>query len=123
MVDRTIAVDANDQMRFNPGDITVQEGETIAFTVTNSGNVDHEFVIGDADVQEEHENEMTEDEEGDGHGEESANAVEVAPGETKTLVYTFNEETDELYGCHVPGHYDAGMVGTITVEGDTAASE
>ena len=28
-----------------------------------------------------------------------------------------------LYGCHVPGHYDAGMVGTITVEGDTAASE
>jgi len=124
VVDRTIAVDANDGMRFNPGDIVVEEGETIAFTVTNSGKVDHEFVIGDAEVQEEHENEMAADDEGDGHGDESVNAVEVAPGETKTLVYTFNEESGELlYGCHVPGHYDAGMMGTITVEGDTSASE
>jgi uncharacterized cupredoxin-like copper-binding protein len=124
VVDRTIAVDANDGMRFNPGDIVVEEGETIAFTVTNSGKVDHEFVIGDAEVQEEHENEMAADDEGDGHGDESVNAVEVAPGETKTLVYTFNEESGELlYGCHVLGHYDAGMMGTITVEGDTSASE
>ena len=121
VVDRTILVDANDQMRFNPGDITVEEGETIAFTVTNSGALEHEFVIGDAEVQEEHENEMAEDD--DGHGEEETYAIELAPGETRTLVYTFDDAGELLYGCHVPGHYDAGMVGTITVEDSESASE
>jgi Cu+-exporting ATPase len=120
VVDRTIAVEANDGMHFNPGHITLEEGETIAFTVTNTGNIDHEFVVGDAEVQEEHENEMVEDDEGDGHGDEETYAVEVAPGETKTLVYTFNDTGELEYGCHVPGHYDAGMKGTITV---TEASE
>jgi len=121
VVDRTIAVDANDGMRFNPGDIVAEEGETIAFTVTNSGVVPHEFVIGDEEVQEEHENEMAVGE--DGHGDEETYAVEVAPGETRTLVYTFEETGDLLYGCHVPGHYEAGMKGTITVEGSSSASE
>jgi P-type Cu+ transporter len=120
VVDRTIMVDANDQMRFNPGDITVQEGETVAFTVTNSGTVDHEFVIGDEATQEEHESEMADEGE---HGDAETNAVEVAPGETKTLVYTFNEAGELLYGCHVPGHYDAGMLGTITVEGASDAAK
>ena len=50
----------------------------------------------------------------DDHGDEAE--VEVAPGETATLVYTFDEPGELLYGCHVPGHYAAGMVGTITVE-------
>ncbi len=121
VVDRTIAVDANDGMRFDPGDIVVEGGETIAFTVTNSGVVPHEFVIGDEEVQEEHENEMAVED--DGHGDEEEYAVEVAPGETRTLVYTFEETGDLLYGCHVPGHYEAGMKGIITVEGSSSASE
>ena len=37
-------------------------------------------------------------------------------GETKTLVYTFNEVGELEYGCHVPGHYEAGMKGDIIVE-------
>ena len=47
--------------------------------------------------------------------EEGEAAVEVAPGETATLVYTFDEPGTLLIGCHVPGHYAAGMKGTITV--------
>jgi uncharacterized cupredoxin-like copper-binding protein len=114
--DRTFQVEASDTMRFIPGEITVQEGETIAFVVTNSGEAEHEFVIGDEEVQQEHEAEMAESggEMEDEHGDEAE--VEVAPGETATLVYTFDEPGELLYGCHVPGHYAAGMVGTITVE-------
>jgi uncharacterized cupredoxin-like copper-binding protein len=108
--DRTIAVEASDTMRFIPGEITVHEGETIAFVVTNSGEAPHEFVIGDEEVQQEHEGTMSEEVE---HGDDAA--VSVAPGETATLVYTFEEAGELLYGCHVPGHYAAGMVGTITV--------
>ena len=124
VIDRTIAVDANDGMRFNPGDITAEEGETIAFTVSNSGVIPHEFVIGDEDVQEEHKSDMGADDDAS-HDSEETNGVEVAPGETKTLVYTFDETGELLYGCHVPGHYDAGMKGNITVteaDGDSAAA-
>jgi len=81
--------------------------------------VPHEFVIGDEAVQAEHEQEMA-DGEDDEMAEEAMGekpyAVDVPPHETVTLVYTFNEPGTLLYGCHVPGHYAAGMVGTITVE-------
>ncbi|HUG15569.1 MAG TPA: heavy metal translocating P-type ATPase, partial [Thermomicrobiales bacterium] len=108
--DRTITVDANDQMRFVPGNLTVEAGETIAFTVTNTGVIPHEFVIGNAHEQEEHGADMGA---GDGHEDNDvANAMTLAPGETRTLLYTFNEPGELLIGCHVPGHYEAGMRGT-----------
>lgn len=113
VADRTITVDANDQMQFVPGDITVEAGETIAFVVTNSGNNEHEFVLGDEGLQNEHEAGMETDAEGE-HVDVSY-AISVEPGETRTLVYTFDAEGELLYGCHVPGHYAAGMVGSIAV--------
>jgi len=42
--------------------------------------------------------------------------VNVPAGQSATLVYTFNNPGTLIYGCHVPGHYLAGMRGTITVE-------
>jgi uncharacterized cupredoxin-like copper-binding protein len=100
-------------MRFSPSEIEVRAGETVAFVVTNTGEAVHEFVIGDEHVQEEHEAGMAED--GDHAEEGPPNAVTVAPGATETLVYRFGEPGELLIGCHVPGHYAAGMVGTITI--------
>jgi uncharacterized cupredoxin-like copper-binding protein len=99
-------------MRFSPADLTVAVGETVAFEVANTGQAEHELVIGDEAVQAEHELEMAGEE---GHGEESSYAVSVPPGETRVLVYRFDEPGELLYGCHEPGHYAAGMKGTITV--------
>jgi Cu+-exporting ATPase len=111
--DRTLVVEASDTMRFIPGDITVQQGETIAFVVTNTGVVPHEFVVGDAHEQEHHAEDMAA---GKAHDDGSGNAITLAPGETRTLLYTFDEPGELLIGCHVPGHYDAGMRATIAVE-------
>ncbi|MEA2528272.1 MAG: P-type Cu+ transporter [Thermomicrobiales bacterium] len=115
--DRTIVVDTTDQLRFSPDAITVREGETVAFVVRNESEAPHEFVIGDEAVQAEHEQEMATDEEEsmDEMGDKPY-AVDVPAGETRTLVYTFDEPGTLLFGCHVPGHYPAGMKGTITVE-------
>jgi Cu+-exporting ATPase len=116
LADRSIAIETTDQLRFDPSAIDVREGETVAFTITNSGSVEHEFVIGDAQVQAEHEAEMT----SGGMNEmdqEEGNAVSIPPGKTATLIYTFDQSGKLLYGCHVAGHYAAGMEGTITVEG------
>lgn len=35
------------------------------------------------------------------------------PGETQEVTVTFDRAGTILYGCHVPGHYAAGMVGTL----------
>jgi uncharacterized cupredoxin-like copper-binding protein len=111
---RTVTIRTTDQLRFAPDAIVVRQGETVAFEVTNDGAIPHELVIGDDSVQQEHEAEMAGDE-GMASMDESAYAVEVPPGATVTLVYTFSQSGTLLYGCHVPGHYPAGMWGTITV--------
>ena len=43
------------------------------------------------------------------------NAMTIDPGETGAMTWRFVEPGDVLYGCHQPGHYDAGMVGVIEV--------
>lgn len=111
---RVIAVTTTDDLRFDPEAVTVAAGETVRFEVSNPTALQHEFVIGDAEEQMHHGQEM----EGmDGEmAHDDDNAVSVAPGETKELTYTFGGAGTLLIGCHVDGHYAAGMAGTITVE-------
>lgn len=107
---RTIDVVADDPYRFEPEDLEVEPGETVTFVVTNEGNQEHEFVLGDEDYQESHGEEMA-----GGGMHHDGNAVAVAPGATEELTWTFPDSGEVLYGCHVAGHYDAGMVGAISV--------
>lgn len=109
-----IEVTLTDALKIEPASMTVPAGEPIAFVVTNSGTVDHEFYLGDEEAQAEHEQEMA-DMGGMNHDEPEGIAVK--PGETKELTYTFAEPGDTLAGCHVVGHYGGGMKATITVEG------
>jgi P-type Cu+ transporter len=113
--DRTVAIEATDQLRFVPDSITVRAGETVAFRVTNGGTVDHEFVVGDAAVQLAHEQEMAQAGGSSPMADEQAYVVSVPAGKSATLVYRFEKPGTLLYGCHLAGHYAAGMRGTITV--------
>ena len=116
--DRTIEVDANDNLSFGPDDFEVSAGETIQFVITNSGAIPHDFTIGDQAAHDAHEAEMAEMAEmAEGamhHGD--PNAVILEPGETKSLTWTFTETGTVLIGCHQPGHYAGGMKGTVEVE-------
>ena len=48
------------------------------------------------------------------HGTDAG--VNLDPGQTDSFQYTFDEAGAELLaGCHEPGHYDRGMVATITI--------
>jgi uncharacterized cupredoxin-like copper-binding protein len=112
--DRTVDITADDTFRFSPTDLTVAAGETITFTVTNAGQLPHEFTLGDAAIQDDHEAEMTEM--GGMSMPDEPNSIGVAAGETKQLTFRFTQAGEVLIGCHVPGHYAAGMKGLITVE-------
>lgn len=73
--------------------------------------VDHEFVLGSADYQDQHGEEMQSGEMAMGE----PNELEVPAGETASLTWHFTEAGTTEYGCHEPAHFPAGMVGTITV--------
>lgn len=101
--------------RFDPDAIAVQAGETITFRLVNADEILHEFMLGDEAEQAEHEREMAEMSSEPMEMDDEPNAVTVRPGKTKELTWTFDEPGTLLYGCHQPGHYAAGMKGTITV--------
>jgi len=111
-VDRTIDIQLQDSLAFEPPRLNAAAGETISFRVTNAGATDHEFVLGDEAAQQEHEAAM-----GAGASSQMSedNYLAVAPGETRSLLWTFTEPGTVMYGCHVPGHYAGGMVGSIMV--------
>ncbi|MBA3236714.1 MAG: hypothetical protein H0T59_12115 [Chloroflexi bacterium] len=99
-----------DQLKFDPASIEVKAGETITFMVINTGTVEHDFTLGDEESQAGHEAEMAGGMAGMGHDE--PNQLTLKPGTEGELTWHFTEAMSVLYGCHVIGHYDAGMVGS-----------
>jgi uncharacterized cupredoxin-like copper-binding protein len=112
-VSRTIPVEMNDSMRFTPGDVNVKAGETVRFLIINKGKVAHEMVIGTAEEIDEHA-EMMKKMPGMVHKE--ANQITLAPGQRGGIVWQFAKAGTVTYACLVPGHKEAGMVGTVTVQ-------
>lgn len=109
---RTITVDMTDNMRFTPGDITVKQGETVRFVVVNQGKILHEMVIGTMDELKAH-GEMMRKHPGMEHDEPYMSHV--SPGKKADLVWQFTQPGEFYYACLIPGHFEAGMIGKITV--------
>lgn len=103
---------------FTPSKVTVPSGTEITFRFINEGAIDHEALIGTETEQADHEMEMSGGRDmGDmDHGTGTSEALTVQPGGTETIVRTFDSPGTHLIGCHVPGHYDAGMKATVTVK-------
>jgi uncharacterized cupredoxin-like copper-binding protein len=125
-----VRVVMNDHFRYRPSSIMVRAGQRVTFEVTNAGKLSHEFILGDRAAQLEHEREMRADPAGGEmdmdmhahmhmHGADSSTAdaggLTVPPGQTRRLTWTFDKPGMVLYGCHVLGHWVAGMRGTIVV--------
>ena len=85
---------------FSPNVIYVQEGETIAFSVTNTGEAVHEFMIGPMAAAF-------------GDVEGTPEVADIAGGQTAQLTYTFDGTGPYAFACHAPGHYENGMFGYV----------
>jgi uncharacterized cupredoxin-like copper-binding protein len=120
----TVRVEMNDRFRYRPAAIRVRAGRRLTFAVTNTGKLPHEFILGDRATQLDHERQMQAGA-GGGHAHDhgpgapttpaASGALTVPPGQTKHLTWTFDKPGIVLYGCHVVGHWAAGMKGTIVV--------
>jgi plastocyanin len=100
---RVVQIVATPQLRLLPAVVTIQADETITFEVTTMGPVVHEFMVGPAaDV-----------------AADKAGTPEIADlgmMQTRSLTYTFAGPGPFSFACHAPGHYEAGMSGTIVVQ-------
>ena len=114
-----VRVVMNDRFRYRPNAIVVWAGRRVTFAVTNAGKIPHEFTLGDRATQLDHEHQMQLMPAMGGHvhthGAAGGGTLTVPPGETRSLTWTFDEPGLVLYGCHVLGHWAAGMKGTIVV--------
>jgi uncharacterized cupredoxin-like copper-binding protein len=96
--------------QFSPNSFSVPAGAQITFTAVNNGGVEHSFVI--MKLGHEIKDHFTD--------ADMANAywmkLGIQPGDN--ITDTFTAPTDPgVYQivCHMPGHFEAGMIGTLTV--------
>ncbi|NIE77635.1 cupredoxin family protein [Pantoea sp. Tr-811] len=130
---RTVEVLLKD-IAFEPKSLQVKAGETVRFVLINQGKLPHEFNLGDKAMHAEHQKEMIamqgklfnnamqhegmdHSQMGHGaHGHDAGNTVLVQPGQRAELTWTFRQSAPIEFACNVPGHYQAGMVGALTIE-------
>ena len=133
---RTVNVVLKD-IAFEPKNLQVKAGETVRFVLVNEGKLPHEFNLGDKAMHAEHQKEMVAMQgkmftagmnhegmdhgqmamdHGGGHGHGAGNTVLVMPGQRAELTWTFRKSAPIEFACNVPGHYQAGMVGALTIE-------
>ena len=119
---RTIDITMADNT-FQPTQIKVTKGETVALTFRNTGSARHEAILGNDATQMEHHAAMTKPPGQMEHGNsavgagssKSDDAITVEPGQSGTITRTFNESGPVMIGCHEPGHWESGMKATVTV--------
>ena len=110
---KTIEISMADTMRFSPAELSIKSGDVVKFIVTNAGALQHEFVLGTPDSLAEHAELMVKF---PNMEHEEPYMAHVDPGKDMEIVWQFTKTGSFEFGCLLPGHFQAGMKGTITVE-------
>ena len=111
-VTQTVEITMGDNMRFEPSTLEFSVGETVRFTVSNEGKLLHEFVLGTTETNDEHAELMIKF---PNMEHDEPYMAHVDPGEVGEIIWTFNKPGEFDFACLIAGHYQAGMVGSITV--------
>jgi uncharacterized cupredoxin-like copper-binding protein len=103
-VPRIAPITMTDALKFDPATEPVAPGETVSFVLLNAGTATHEFQVGpEAGVAD---NKVD--------GKTVLEVADITAGQVAELTYTFQATGAFAFACHVPGHYEAGMKGTVT---------
>ena len=109
---RTVQFTMADNMRFTPDKLVVRQGETLRLVIRNQGAMPHEFVLGSRQALDAHAALMLKFPTME-HSEPYM--AHVGPGQAGEIVWTFNRAGQFDFACLVAGHYQAGMVGQVSV--------
>ena len=101
------------KMMFMPDRVEIKRGEQVRFMLSNSGELDHEFVLATTEENLKHAEEMKKNPEME---HDDPNARRVKPKKRDEIVWRFTKAGQFEFGCLIPGHREAGMTGTIIVK-------
>ncbi len=104
----TVSIDIH-YSKFSISTLNVQPGTTVKFLIRNNDPINHEFIVGDAQVHARHQ-----------IGTHPAHPpvpgeVTVGPGELGETFFRFDKSGRYLFACHLPGHLAYGMRGWVEV--------
>jgi len=105
--------EADGKMMFIPEKVEVRKGEQIRFMLRNSGLLEHEFLLATTEENLKHAELMKKfpDMEHD-----EPNGKRLKPNAASEIVWRFTKAGTFEYGCLIPGHREAGMLGTVIVK-------
>ncbi|CUH98380.1 copper-binding protein [Leisingera aquaemixtae] len=113
--DREVAVTMKEtddgEMLFEPSSFSFAKGETVKFVITNAGELEHEFVLDTAERNVHHKELMAKME----MEHDDPNSVRLDPGASGEVVWTFSNPGTFEFACLIPGHYESGMHGPVSV--------
>ena len=104
-VPRIAPIKMTDALNFDPSTETAGPGETVSFVLENAGTVTHEFQVGPPALVAANKVD----------GKKVVEVADILGGQVAELTYTFPAAGAYAFACHVTGHYEAGMKGTVTV--------
>lgn len=113
---RTVEIEmreADGKMLFVPNRIEVRRGEQIRFVIRNAGELEHEFVLATKEENQKHAEEMRKNPDME---HDDPNMARVASKKAGEIVWRFTKRGTFEFGCLIPGHYEAGMFGTVIVK-------
>jgi uncharacterized cupredoxin-like copper-binding protein len=113
---RTVLVtmkEGEGRMLFVPDRLEIKRGEQIRFILTNTGVLEHEFILASTEDNLRHAKDMKERPH---MTHDDPNGRRVAPSKKSEIVWKFTKAGTFEYGCLIPGHREAGMTGTVIVK-------
>jgi uncharacterized cupredoxin-like copper-binding protein len=113
---RTITVtmeDSDGKMTYVPNRIEVRKGEQIRFVLKNAGALDHEFLLATTAENLKHAELMKKYPEME---HDDPNGKRLKPEGTSEILWRFTKKGEFEFSCLIPGHREAGMLGTIIVK-------
>ena len=94
---------------FEPSTVAVPVGRPVTFVLVNDDPIDHEWIVGDAALHERHRTGT------EARHDARPTEVTIDAGSTRETTVTFDAAGSLQYICHLPGHEQYGMVGTLEI--------
>jgi nitrite reductase (NO-forming) len=91
-----LTVKAMDTMKFDPPTLSAKAGQPIQVTLDNSGQLVHDFSVTEGVAQ-------------------PVKTI-AQPGQKAVTTFTIEKPGTYTYFCSQPGHEEAGMKGTLTIQ-------
>lgn len=107
-----VAREAEGKMSYTPDKIEVKRGEQIRFVIRNEGELAHEFLLDSLEGNAKHKIQM---EKNPTMEHDEPNGTRLETKKTGEILWVFDKVGTFEFACLIPGHYEAGMKGVVTV--------